>query len=165
MIPATFSRLNLLNLRELRTHWGRATASVGVVAVSAALLVAVLGISGSTTGSAERLANSIGGDTALEVSGVTDAGFDESLLNVVAGVNNVAAAVPILRMQMTADSHRFILVGVDRSVVALQSDLANAVEAQVEPGSPLLSIPDGVVALLNHIEAVLEVIEHLALRR
>ncbi|MGX9792359.1 ABC transporter permease [Mycobacterium sp. MMS18-G62] len=145
MIPATFSRLHLINLRELRTHWGRAAASVGVVAVSAALLVAVLGISGSATGSAERLANSIGGAAALEVSGVTDSGFDESLLNAVAGVKDVSAAVPVLRMQMTAHSDRFIFVGVDRSVMALQSDLANAVEAQIEPGSPLESIPDGVV--------------------
>src|ERR1700756_3784307 len=101
MIPATLSRLNLFNIRELRTHWGRAAATVGVVAVSATLLVAVLGISGSITGSAERLASSIGGDAALEVSGVTDAGFDESLLDTVAGVKSVSAAVPILRMQMT----------------------------------------------------------------
>jgi putative ABC transport system permease protein len=146
MIPATLSRLNLINIRELGTHWARAAASVGVVAVSAALLVAVLGISGSITGSAVRLANSIGGDAALEVSGATDAGFDESLLNTVSGVNGVAAAVPILRMQMTARSHRLILVGVDRNVLTLRSDLADAVHDQIEPGSPLVSTPNGVVA-------------------
>ena len=36
-MPAALSRLKVLNIRELRTHWGRAVASVAVVAVSAAL--------------------------------------------------------------------------------------------------------------------------------
>jgi putative ABC transport system permease protein len=51
VVSAAFSRLRVLNVRELRTHWGRAVPSVVVVAVSAALLVAVLGVSGSITGS------------------------------------------------------------------------------------------------------------------
>src|SRR3981081_2597229 len=103
LLPAAFSRLTLLNVRELRTHWGRALASVAVVAVSAALLVAVLGVAGSITGSIDRLAPSIGGDAALEVSGVTGDGFDGSLLDTVAGVDNVTAAVPLTRMATTAN--------------------------------------------------------------
>src|SRR3981189_184281 len=61
VLPAAFSRLTLLNIRELRTHWGRAVASVAVVAVSAALLVAVLGVSGSITGSIDPLSGRLGG--------------------------------------------------------------------------------------------------------
>jgi putative ABC transport system permease protein len=145
MIPATFSRLKLLNIRELRTHWGRAVASVAVVAVSAALLVAVLGISGSITGSIERLATSIGGDADLEVSGVTDTGFDESLLDTVAGVQNVKAAAPLLRAQTTANSNRALLIGVDPNIAALHSDLQTAIQDQLQAGSPLRSAPNGVV--------------------
>ena len=86
MPSAAFSRLRLLNIRELRTHWGRAVASVAVVAVSAALLVAVLGVSGSITGSIDRLATSIGGDANLEVSGITEDGVDEALTDTVSRV-------------------------------------------------------------------------------
>lgn len=146
---AAVSRLRLLNIRELRSHWGRAVASVGVVAVSAGLLVAVLGMSGSVTGSAERLADSIGGNAALEVSGVTDSGFDESLLNAVSRVDGVTAAVPILRAQpeMSAgpDSGRVLLIGVDDRVQSLSSDLEEAVRAQLRPDSPLQKVRDGVV--------------------
>lgn len=149
MIPATLSRLRLLNIRELRTHWGRAAASVGVVAVSAALLVAVLSISGSITGSAERLADSIGGNAELEVSGVTDTGFDESLLQAVRHVDGVAAAVPILRAQTTVgsgpNSEKVLLLGVDKSIQSLSSVLEETVRAQLQPGSPLEKVPNGVV--------------------
>jgi putative ABC transport system permease protein len=132
-------------MRELRMHWGRALASVAVVAVSAALLVAVMGISGSITGSVDRLANSIGGDADLEVSGVTDAGFDESLLDTVAAVENVTAAVPLLRMQTTMNSGHALLLGVDQNISALHSDLQSAIHDQLQDGSPLRSAPNGVV--------------------
>ncbi len=149
MTPATLSRLRLLNIRELRAHWGRAVASVGVVAVSAGLLVAVLGISGSITGSAERLADSIGGNAELEVSGVTDTGFDESLLESVSHVDGVAAAVPILRSRASTDSGpdsgEVLLIGVDNSIQSLSSDLEETVRAQLQPGSPLATVPNGVV--------------------
>lgn len=143
--PAAISRLRLFNIRELLVHWGRALASVGVVAVSAALLVAVLGISGSVTGSAERLAASIGGNAGLEVSGVTDAGFDESLLDPIGKVAGVSAAVPILRAQVGMDSGEVLLIGVDKRVESLRSDLEDTVRAQLEPGSALSELPDGVV--------------------
>ena len=146
MTPATISRLRLLNIRELRTHWGRAVASVGVLAVSAGLLVAVLGISGSITGSAERLANSIGGNAELEVSGVTDTGFEQSLLESVGKVDGVSAAVPILRAQTRASGGDVLLIGVDNNVASLSSDLERAVRTQLQPGSPLLTVPGGVVA-------------------
>lgn len=149
MMLATISRLRMLNIRELRTHWGRAVASVGVVAVSAGLLVAVLGMSGSITGSAERLADSIGGNAQLEVSGVTDSGFDESLLNTVRHVDGVAAAIPILRAQPQLNSgpnsEKVLLIGVDNSIRALSSDLEETVRAQLQPDSPLQKVPNGVV--------------------
>jgi putative ABC transport system permease protein len=142
---AAFSRLNVLNVRELRTHWGRAVASVVVVAVSAALLVAVLGVSGSITGSIDRLATSIGGDADLEVSGITGDGFDESLLGGVEGVENVTAAVPLVRTRTTANARPALLLGLGQNAAELHSDLQTAISDQLRAGSPVTSAPDGVV--------------------
>ncbi|MGH3643594.1 MAG: FtsX-like permease family protein [Mycobacterium sp.] len=142
---AAFSRLKVLNVRELRTHWGRAVASVVVVAVSAALLVAVLGVSGSITGSIDRLATSIGGDADLEVSGITGEGFDESLLGAVSGVENVTAAVPLVRMRTTANAQPALLLGLGQNASELHSDLQSAISDQLQAGSPVTSAPNGVV--------------------
>lgn len=145
MIPTSFSRLRLLNLREVRMHWVRALATVSVVAVSTALLVAVLGIAGSITGSIDRLAASIGGDADLEVSGVTDAGFDESVLDAVSAVPGVVAAVPILRTQVTANSHRTLLLGVDGTAAQLHSDLQDVIQQQLSAAEPVTG-PNPVIA-------------------
>ena len=71
-------RMRAFNLRELRAHPGRTSMSLVVVGISATLLVAVLGIAGSITGSSDRLVAGIGGNASLEVSGVTDTGFPEA---------------------------------------------------------------------------------------
>ncbi|MCW2689086.1 MAG: ABC-type transport system, involved in lipoprotein release, permease component [Mycobacterium sp.] len=120
-------------------------ASVAVVAVSAALLVAVLSVSGSISGSIDRLATSIGGDADLEVSGVTDDGFDESLLDTVTRVENVTAAVPLVRMQTATSSNRALVLGVGPNVSELHSDLQTAIHDQLQNGSPVQSAPNGVV--------------------
>ena len=145
MLLAVFSRLKVLNVRELRTHWGRAVASIVVVAVSATLLVAVLGVSGSITGSIDRLATSIGGDADLEVSGITGEGVDEAMLATVAGTENVRAAVPLVRTRITADGQPALLIGLGQNASELHSDLQTAIQHQLEQGSPVTSAPDGVV--------------------
>ena len=55
-------RMRAFNLRELRAHPGRTAMSLVVVGISATLLVAVLGIAGSITGSSDRLVAGIGGN-------------------------------------------------------------------------------------------------------
>lgn len=145
MLLAVFSRLKVLNVRELRTHWGRAVASIVVVAVSATLLVAVLGVSGSITGSIDRLATSIGGDADLEVSGITGEGVDETMLTTVADTENVRAAVPLVRTRITADGQPALLIGLGQNASELHSDLQTAIQHQLEQGSPVTSAPDGVV--------------------
>ena len=79
-------RMRAFNLRELRAHPGRTAMSLVVVGISATLLVAVLGIAGSITGSSDRLVAGIGGNASLEVSGVTDTGFPEAVRTDVANV-------------------------------------------------------------------------------
>ncbi|MDX1891465.1 FtsX-like permease family protein [Mycolicibacterium sp. 050158] len=142
---AAFSRLRVLNVRELRTHWGRAVASVVVVAVSAALLVAVLGVSGSITGSIDRLASSIGGDADLEVSGITGEGVDEGTLGTVAAVQDVTAAVPLVRARVTADAQPALLIGLGQNASDLHSDLQTAIQQQLTSGAPVTSAPNGVI--------------------
>ena len=142
---AAFSRLAVLNVRELRTHWGRALASIAVVAVSAALLVAVLGVSGSITGSIDRLATSIGGDANLEVSGITGDGIDEGMLDTVGKVENVRAAVPLVRTRVTADSRPALLIGLGQNAAELHSDLQTAIQDQLQSGTPVTSAPNGVI--------------------
>ncbi len=142
---AAFSRLKVLNVRELHTHWGRAVASVAVVAVSAALLVAVLGVSGSITGSIDRLATSIGGDADLEVSGITGDGIDETMLGTVSGVENVTAAVPLVRIRIIAKTQPALLIGLGQDASELHSDLQTAIASQLDSGSPVTSAPNGVI--------------------
>ena len=120
-------------------------ASVTVVAVSAALLVAVLGVSGSITGSIDRLATSIGGNADLEVSGITGEGFDESLLAKVSSVENVTAAVPLARIRTVADGQPALLLGLGQNAAELHSDLQTAIQASLESGEPVTSAPNGVV--------------------
>ncbi|MFD0000518.1 FtsX-like permease family protein [Nocardia sp. NPDC127526] len=141
---ALLDRLRLFNIREFATHWGRTAASVFVMAVSSAFLVAVVGISGSLTGSVERLATGLAGDAALEVSGVTDAGFPQEVRADVARVPGVTAAVPMLRATVGQDANRLLVLGVDASSAALDSDLQGAVQG--EQLAALLSTPNGVLA-------------------
>src|SRR6476646_6043053 len=104
-------RMRVFNMRELRRHPARSAMSLAVVAISATLLVAVFGIAGSITGSADRLVAGIGGNAVLEVSGVTDTGFPQTMLPQVAQVSGVQAAVPMLRTSIGKPNQRTIVIG------------------------------------------------------
>ncbi|WP_327140881.1 ABC transporter permease [Nocardia sp. NBC_01327] len=141
---ALLDRLRLLTIREFATHWGRTVASIFVMAVSAAFLVAVIGISGSLTGSVARLATGLAGNASLEISGVSDAGFPQAVRNDVAAVPGVAAAVPMLRASVGPQDDQLLVLGVDASSAALDSTVKDAVQGD-RLGS-LLSVPNGVLA-------------------
>ena len=96
-LTAAASRLRVFSLRELAVHRRRTLASIAVMAVSAMYLVAIFGIFGSISGSVNRLSDGIAGVAALEVSGITDAGFPDTITADVAAVPGVAAAVPMIR--------------------------------------------------------------------
>lgn len=142
MIRAALDRLRLFNIGELIAHPGRTMMSLTVMGVSAGLLVSVLSISGSVTGSVERLTHALGGDAVLEVTGITDAGFDQSLLPAIAASPGVEHAVPMLRAQIGAGEDRALLLGADASVGALGSELAGPMGAQA---TKLLTTPNGVL--------------------
>ncbi|MFC9897540.1 FtsX-like permease family protein [Nocardia sp. NPDC127579] len=144
MFGAWLDRLRVLHLRELRSHRARALISIGVVAVSAMLMVTVVGITGSISGSVDKLAEGVGGAARLEVLGITDSGFDQSLSREIAAIDGVRAAVPMLRSVFDAESGRTLLLGVDSTVMALGSDLLRAVGGGFEMAAELAATPNGV---------------------
>ena len=129
-IAAAASRLRLFSLRELAVHRRRTVASIAVMAVSAMYLVAVFGIFGSITGSVNRLADGIAGIAALEVSGITDAGFPDTITADIAAVPGVATAAPMIRTSASTASGPVLLLGADVNTAALGGALKGAVAGQ-----------------------------------
>lgn len=140
-IAAAASRLRLFSLRELAVHRRRTIASIAVMAVSAMYLVAIFGIFGSITGSVNRLADGIAGIAALEVSGITDAGFPDTVTADVAAVPGVATAAPMIRTPASTASGPVLLFGADASSAALGGALKDAVR---RPLAELSAKPNGV---------------------
>jgi putative ABC transport system permease protein len=140
-IAATASRLRVFSLRELVVHRRRTTASIAVMAVSAMYLVAVIGIFGSITGSVNRLADGVAGIAALEVSGITDAGFPDSITAQVVAVPGVATAAPMIRTSAPTASGPVLLFGADATSAALGGALKDAVN---KPLKALSANPNGV---------------------
>jgi putative ABC transport system permease protein len=142
---ATFDRLRLFNIRELTVHLWRTTMAVTVTAVSAALLVAVLGISSSVTGSVDDFGSSVAGNADLEVSGVADTGFPQSLQPAVAGVPGVQTTIPMIRTQVATLDGRLLLMGLDvNSTGDWHSDVQRAALDQTDADA-LQSVPNGVL--------------------
>lgn len=127
-LTAAASRLRLLSLRELGVHRRRTLASITVMTVSTMYLVGVFGIFGSITGSINRLADGIAGIAALEVSGITDAGFPDTITADVAAVPGVATAAPMIRMAAPTEAGPVLLFGADASITALGGALKDALK-------------------------------------
>ncbi|HZZ50325.1 MAG TPA: ABC transporter permease, partial [Pseudonocardia sp.] len=119
-----------MSLRELAVHRRRTIASIAVMAVSAMYLVAVFGIFGSITGSVNRLADGIAGIASLEVSGITDAGFPDTITADVAAVPWVATAAPMIRTSVPTSSGPVLLFGADERL----GDLGGALKDALKPG-------------------------------
>ncbi|MGW4536224.1 FtsX-like permease family protein [Nocardia sp. NPDC004340] len=151
MIRAAWDRLRLFNIGELLAHRARTIMAMVVMGVSAGLLVSVFSISGSITGSVDKLTHSLGGKASLEVSGITDAGFDQALLQQIRTVPGVETAAPMLRQSIGADDDRALLIGVDQSIAQLGSDLGGTLKDQA---GKLLTVPNGVLvgAAMGHSE-------------
>jgi putative ABC transport system permease protein len=144
----------VFSLRELAVHRRRTLASIAVMAVSAMYLVAIFGIFGSITGSVNRLADGIAGVAALEVSGITDAGFPDTITADVVAVPGVAAAVPMIRTSVTTSSGAsgasgasgpVLLFGADANIAMLGGALKDALKDGVQQHLTAPSrVPNGV---------------------
>ena len=139
---AALTRVRVLNLRELRDHKLRVLTSLIVVAVSSALLIAVLGTYGSLTESIRDFDSAINGVAQLEVASIADSGIDESLVGEIrAGASDAKAVVPVIRGTAVVGDRRIALVGSDFRATALGS----AVQQAAETGLKADDLDDGVV--------------------
>lgn len=141
-MKAAVDRLRLFSLREFNVHRGRTLASTAVVAVSAALLVAVLAIIGSIDRSIDNLATGVAGNAALEVSGISDGGFPAALSDDVAAVPEVQAAVPLVQSSVRTADGPTLLIGADARSAALDSNVKSALQART---GELAKTPDSVL--------------------
>lgn len=135
----------LLHLRELLARPVRSAISIGVIAVSSALLVAVLSVYGSLTGSVERLSQAVAGDAALEVTAIADTGFDERVYPSVRRVPGVEVAAPLLWTQVARGEGQTLVFGADRASSELGSDLSGSIGADLTQLSQQL-LAGGVIA-------------------
>ncbi|MBW0013252.1 FtsX-like permease family protein [Mycobacterium sp.] len=119
------------------------------MAVSAMYLVAVFGIFGSITGSVNRLADGIAGVASLEVSGITDAGFPDTITAEVAAIPGVVAVAPMIRTTASASSSTrsepVLLFGADERLAALGGALKDALKggAAERPAGPTDAVSVG----------------------
>lgn len=122
------SRLHVLNWRYVGGHPVRSILSCGVIASSAALIVAVFGTYGSVSGSADRLTEQVAGNAALEITGITDSGLDDSWMGVLQSTDGVAAAVPLVQAPILINGRRVMLYGSDERARKLSSALRRAID-------------------------------------
>lgn len=107
-----------LHARRLVDHPLRTVLTAGGIVAAAALLVAVLCLTASITGSVARAAT-VTGTADLQVVGLTSAGIDEDLLDDVEQVTGVEAAVPFVQTPVTVAGSQAVLMGLDDRAAAL----------------------------------------------
>ncbi|WP_454199295.1 FtsX-like permease family protein [Nocardia sp. Marseille-Q1738] len=139
---ARADRLRVFSLRELWVRPGRTAALVTVMAIATTFLVAMIGISGSVTGTVRQVAEAVAGDADLEISGITNSGFDQDLHKTIAAVPGVRVAAPLVRTQANTSVGKVMVVGADLSGYKLESPLMTAAQGQL---SALIGTPGGVL--------------------
>jgi len=118
------------NLRRLGEHRVRTLLSISGISIGAALVVAVLALLGSLTGSVDKYSKDLG-VADLEITGVTGIGLPEQRFFDVASVKGVAAAVPLVRGRALLGRTEVELVGLDQRAKALRGSLSGGQSAQV----------------------------------
>lgn len=107
-----------LHARRFVDHPLRTVLTASGIVAAAALLVAVLCLTASITGSVTRAAT-VTGTADLQVSGLTSAGVDEGMLGEVEQVTGVEAAVPFVQASVTVSGSQAVLLGLDDRAAAL----------------------------------------------
>lgn len=146
-IAVGFTRVRVLNIREIRTHRLRVFTSLIVVLVSSALLVAVLGTYGSLTDSIRQFNAAISGSADLEVAAIADSGVDADLAATIRRDAPAAAAVvPMIRGSVLVNGDKIPLLGSDFNVTSLSSDLQAAAGSEGSGGGISLDeLADGII--------------------
>ncbi|HEX2052743.1 MAG TPA: FtsX-like permease family protein [Actinomycetota bacterium] len=122
----------LLNLRRFTEHRARTALSISGIAIGSALLVAVLGLLGSLTGSVEGFISDLAGSADLEVSAVSNEGLDERLFFDVEETEGVEAAIPMIRSRALVNRQQVMFLGVDQRAQLLGTELAQDEQETIE---------------------------------
>lgn len=118
------SSFRLLHLRRFFEHRVRTLLALSGIAIGGALVVSVLGFIGTLDGSVDDFVGGLAGVADLEVVGVTNDGFDESLFFDLSEVEGVEVAAPMVRDTAVVDGTRFLLLGIDERAESLGTDLS-----------------------------------------
>ena len=127
-----------LHLRRLFEHRLRTALTVAGIGAATALLVAVVSLSASLTGSIARAA-ALAGRADVQVAEITDSGFDERLFFPVAQTEGVAAAVPFVQTSVRLDRRQAVLLGFDERARALGGPGASPLGHLIEGAEPNLN--------------------------
>jgi putative ABC transport system permease protein len=134
--------------RHLRVQPLRELMAIAGVAAGVALLFSVQVAHRSIVGSFEEVAHGVAGHATLEVAARSPEGFDESIAGEIQRMPGVAAAAPLLTVQVQAagphGERALTLVGADERVLALHGRLSTAFQHAAETsqrGLLLLSAP------------------------
>lgn len=137
----------LLHARRLLDHPGRLAMAVIGVAAGTSLIVAMFAVYTSITGSVRELTE-LAGNADLEISPVTDAGLDASILDQVRAIDGIDRAAPLVRTWIAIDGDVALLIAGDADTAELIGSEENA------SGSRLLEGLDGVVTTARVADAV-----------
>ncbi|MBA4023214.1 MAG: ABC transporter permease [Gordonia sp.] len=145
-LGAGFTRIRLVNIRELLGHRLRVTTSLLVVVVASALLVAVLGTYGSLTASVQKLSATISGTADLEIAGIVDSGVSDELLGEIRRDAPAArSVVPLINSPVFVDGERTTVLGSDNNITAISGGLRDAVsQAAGGEGTDLTTLMSGI---------------------
>ncbi|GGF22634.1 FtsX-like permease family protein [Williamsia phyllosphaerae] len=129
-VPA-WTRLRVLNLRELRSHRLRVITSLMVITVSSMLIVAVLGTYGSLSSSVRQLSSTVSGSADLDVSAIGDSGLDESLVGTIRReVPQAATVAPLVQSSVSIDGEQVSVLGSDLSILGLGGAIRSVLTEQ-----------------------------------
>jgi putative ABC transport system permease protein len=111
----------VLHLRYLTERVGRSVLAVAAVAAAASLVMALVSVQGSLIGSVRHFEAAVAGTASLEVTGLSDTGIDEGLVNQVRHAPGVATAAPLVLHRVVADRIAVDLVGIDPSLLSFDA--------------------------------------------
>jgi putative ABC transport system permease protein len=137
-----------MHARELREHPWRTAIAVVMVAVSSALVVAVLGLITSVDASADNLSAEVAGSADVEVAATfSGATLDDAVVADVEQADGVTAAAPIVESAVELDSERAVLLGGDARALAFLPDDLAATFGEQDPGAVVGDVAQGGVVL------------------
>lgn len=104
--------------------------------IGSALIVAVLGFFGTLTGSVDGFVEELAGVADLEVSAVSDQGFDERIIFSISEIEGVDKVVPMIRTSVivqgsTGKTQRILFLGLDQRAEALGTELSRREEERL----------------------------------